>query len=164
MEARSCNFRTDSYIFRKGKTMGNRRSNLPQNFTKMEDYQRQNSPKSAEVVQKLRSIAKIARLRKNMKVAQKLCSATSQFSGGTTLAGTKLHCLVRETHWCEQLAQSCYPAMQQPWVDLTISRSRGGDVVLTLTAEWWFNDPLRDWKHIGQTNAVFIHFEHNSHC
>jgi len=43
-----------------------------------------NSPKSAKVAQKLRSVAKIARLHKNAKVAQKLRSATSQFSGGTT--------------------------------------------------------------------------------
>jgi len=49
----------------------------------MEDLQRQNSPKSAKVARKLRSMAKIARLRENAKVAQKLRSATSQFSGGT---------------------------------------------------------------------------------
>jgi len=41
-------------------------SNLPKISPKIEDYQRQNSPKSA-------------------KVARKLRSATSQFSGGTSL-------------------------------------------------------------------------------
>jgi len=35
----------------------------------MEDYLRKNSPKSAKVARKLRSIAKIARLRENAKVA-----------------------------------------------------------------------------------------------
>jgi len=41
------------------------------------------SAKTARIQPKLRSMAKIARLRKNTKVAQKLNSATSQFSGGT---------------------------------------------------------------------------------
>jgi len=77
MEARSCNFRIVSYIFRKGKIM-------PPNFPKMEDYQCQNSWKSSKVARKLHSIAKIVRLRKNVKVAQLLRSATSQFSGGTS--------------------------------------------------------------------------------
>jgi len=44
--------------------MGAQGSNLPPNFQKMEDYQRQKSPKSANVARKLRS-------------------ATSQFSGET---------------------------------------------------------------------------------
>jgi len=39
----------------------------------------QNEPKHAR---KLRSVAKIARLHENAKVAQKLRCATSQFSGG----------------------------------------------------------------------------------
>jgi len=42
-----------------------------------------NSPKWAKVARKLRSVAKIARLHENAKVAQKLRCATSQFSGGT---------------------------------------------------------------------------------
>jgi len=49
----------------------------------MENYQRQNSPKSAKVAGKLCSLVKIARLRENAKVVQKLRYATSQFSGGT---------------------------------------------------------------------------------
>jgi len=49
----------------------------------MEDYRRQNSLKSAEVAQKLCSMAKIVRLHENAKVAQKLRTAISQFSGGT---------------------------------------------------------------------------------
>ena len=40
------------------------------------------------------------------------------------LAGTKLYCLVTETHWCEQLAQSCYPAMHRPGVEPATSRSQ----------------------------------------
>jgi len=43
-----------------------------------------NSPKWAKIARKLRSVAKIARLHKNAKVAQKLRCATSQFSGGGT--------------------------------------------------------------------------------
>ena len=31
--------------------------------------------------------------------------------------GTKLYCLVTEAHGCEQLAQSCYPAMHRPGVE-----------------------------------------------
>jgi len=41
------------------------------------------APKQLKISQELRSIAKIARLHENAKVAQKLRSATSQFSGGT---------------------------------------------------------------------------------
>jgi len=41
-----------------------------------------------------------------------------------TLAGTKLYCLVTEAHGCEQLAQSCCPAMQQPGVEPATSRSQ----------------------------------------
>jgi len=52
--------------------MGAQRSNLPPNFPKMEDYQRQNGPKSA-------------------KVAQKLRSPTLQFSGGTNNMRTAPH-------------------------------------------------------------------------
>jgi len=33
------------------------------------------------------------------------------------LAGTKIYSLVTETHGCEQLAQSCCPAMHQPGVE-----------------------------------------------
>jgi len=42
------------------------------------------------------------------------------------LAGTKLYCLVREAHGCEQLAQtqSCCPAMHQPGVEPATSRSQ----------------------------------------
>jgi len=39
------------------------------------------------------------------------------------LAGTKLYCLVTEAHGCEQLAQSCYPAVQRLGVEPTISQS-----------------------------------------
>ena len=70
MEARSCKFRTYSYKFRKGMITSAQRS----------------SPKSAKVARKLRSMAKIARFRENAKVAQKLRSATSHFSGGTNLS------------------------------------------------------------------------------
>jgi len=56
-------------------------SNFPPNFPK-------NSTESAKVARKLRSMAKIVRLRENAKVAQKLRSATSQFSGGTTKIGS----------------------------------------------------------------------------
>ena len=38
------------------------------------------------------------------------------------LAGTKLYCLVTETHGCEQLARSCYPAMHRPGVEPATSR------------------------------------------
>jgi len=40
-------------------------SNLPPNSSKVEDYQRQNSPKSAKVARKLRSMAKVARKRES---------------------------------------------------------------------------------------------------
>ena len=40
------------------------------------------------------------------------------------LAGTKLYCLVTEAHGCEQLAQSCYPAMHRPGVEPATSRSQ----------------------------------------
>ena len=56
--------------------MGAQRSNLTPNFFKMEDYQRQNSPKSA-------------------KVARKFRSATSQFSGGYSWAATCAVLLMR---------------------------------------------------------------------
>ena len=42
------------------------------------------SAKTARNLPKLRSMAKVAQLRENVKVAQKLRSATSQFSGGTS--------------------------------------------------------------------------------
>jgi len=58
---------------------------LPQNVSKMEENRKKNSPKWAKVARKLRSVAKIARLHENAKVAQKLRCATSQFSGGTVL-------------------------------------------------------------------------------
>ena len=82
MEARiSCNFRTHSYKFRKGKIMGAQGSNLPRNFPKME---RLLAPKQPEICQ---SCAKVALQGKSCAVARKrekkLRSATSQFSGGT---------------------------------------------------------------------------------
>ena len=85
MEARSCNFQTASFTnFGQERLWVLKRSNLPPNFPKMEDYQRQNSTEPAKVARKLRSMAKIARLRENAKIAQKLHSATSQFSGKKT--------------------------------------------------------------------------------
>jgi len=68
MEARSCKFRTYSYKFRKGKITGAQvqfAPKLPQNGRLLA----QNSPKSAKVARKLRSMAKIERLRENAKVA-----------------------------------------------------------------------------------------------
>ena len=55
----------------------------PQISPKRKIISAKNSPKSAKVARKLRSMAKIARLRENAKVA--LRSATSQFSGGTKM-------------------------------------------------------------------------------
>jgi len=40
------------------------------------------------------------------------------------LAGTKLYCLVTRAHGCEQLAQSCRPAMHRPGVEPVTFRSR----------------------------------------
>ena len=40
------------------------------------------------------------------------------------LAGTKLYCLVTKAHGCEQLAQSCYPAMHRAQVEPATSRSQ----------------------------------------
>ena len=40
------------------------------------------------------------------------------------LAGTKLYCLVTETHGSEQLAQSCYSVADRPGVKLSTFRSR----------------------------------------
>jgi len=55
---------------------------FPQNVSKMEENRKkpQNEPKLRESCAPWQ---KNARLHKNPKVAQKLCSATSQFSGGT---------------------------------------------------------------------------------
>jgi len=39
-------------------------------------------------------------------------------------ACTKLYCLVTEAHRCDQLAQGCYLAAQQPKLDLTASESQ----------------------------------------
>ena len=58
----------------------------------------QNSPKSAKVARKLRSMAIIARLRENAKVAQKLLSATSQFSGGTTYVNIRFILKFERSH------------------------------------------------------------------
>jgi len=65
MEARSLIFLKTAKTFGKERLWVLNGSNLPPNFPKIEDYQSQNSPKSA------------------IKVAQKLRSATSQFSDGT---------------------------------------------------------------------------------
>ena len=70
MEARNCIFRTDSCIFRKGKIMGAQRSNLPPNFLKIENYQHQNSPKSAEVARNLRSMEKLHGCTKTRKLCK----------------------------------------------------------------------------------------------
>jgi len=40
------------------------------------------------------------------------------------LAGTKLYCLVTEAHGCQQLTQSCYPAMYRPGVEPVTSQSQ----------------------------------------
>jgi len=82
-ESRSSNFQVDSYKFRKDCGCSKVPcSILPQNVSKKEEN-RKNSPKWAKVARKLHSVAKIARLQENAKVAQKLHTATSQFSGGT---------------------------------------------------------------------------------
>jgi len=67
------------YIFQKGKIMGAHRSICPQISPKWNII----GAKTARNQPKLCSMAKIVRLRVNGKVAQKLRSATSQFSGGT---------------------------------------------------------------------------------
>jgi len=54
MEARSCNFQTDSYKFRKGKITGAQRSNLSPDFPKMEDYYFFIRAKTARNLRKLR--------------------------------------------------------------------------------------------------------------
>jgi len=89
-KTKSCNFRTNSYKFRKGKIMGARRFQFAPYFPIIEDHQRQNSPKWAKVARKLRSMAKIAQLHKYTKVEQKLRSTTSQFSGGLLMSAPEL--------------------------------------------------------------------------
>ena len=39
------------------------------------------------------------------------------YSSHIPLTGTKLYCLVRETHVCEQLAQGCYLKVERPGVE-----------------------------------------------
>jgi len=46
-------------------------------------------------------------------------------------AGTKLYWLVTEAHVCEQLAQGCYQAVEQPGVEPATSRSLVGHTTAT---------------------------------
>jgi len=83
MEARSCNFRTDSYIFRKRKFMDAHMSNLPPNFPQMEYYQCQiTAQNQSKVARKVALHGKNCTVAENSKVAQKLCSATRNFLVG----------------------------------------------------------------------------------
>jgi len=71
--------------------MGAQGSNLPPNFPKMEDYQRQNNPKSAKVARKLRSMAKIARCTKMRKLRKSCTPQHRNFLVGLNKAGLVVH-------------------------------------------------------------------------
>jgi len=64
------------------------------------------------------------------------------------LAGTNLYCLVTGAHWCEQLAEGCYPTVQWPGVKLLTIKSQVQNAVTT-----------RQLSHTDRRAAYeFIHY------
>ena len=63
-----------------------------------------------------------------------------------TLTGTKLHCLVKEAHVCEQLAQGCYLKVEWPGVEPAISMPKF----------WCHSTQLPEYKNICYFVVLFF--------